>query len=288
MSNLTRRQFGLSLAAAAAGLGLKSAEKIKPSILSGIPIGVQSYTFRRFDVARMIAALTDVGISSVELWEGHLHPMKATESDFKAVRKQFDDAGIRVNAYCVNFPVNATDEHLDRGFAGALLLGTNLMTASVKKQIVPRLDLWCRKYKVKLGLHNHWLGDGLYRLAVKDREQEFEGPQDFLGALEGASRYLAINLDIGHFSAAGHDPVEFIRKHHPRIISLHIKDRDSDEKRVHRRLGKGATPVRETMQLLKRLRFRYPANIEYEAEAENPTEGVRESFDFIKRSISNG
>lgn len=286
MTSVTRRQFGLSLAAAAAGLGSKPGERVKPSVLSGIPIGVQSYTFRRFDIARMIAALTGVGISSLELWEGHLHPMKATESDFKAVRKQFDDAGIRVNAYCVNFPLTATDEHLDRGFAGASLLGTDLMTASVKKPIVPKLDRWCRKYKVKLGLHNHWLGDGLYRLAVKDREQEFEGPQDFLDALKGASDYLAINLDIGHFAAAGHDPLEFIRNHHRRIISLHIKDRDSDEKRTHRRLGKGNTPVRETMQLLKRLKFRYPANIEYEAESENPAEGVRESFDFIKRALA--
>ncbi|HKY05124.1 MAG TPA: sugar phosphate isomerase/epimerase [Blastocatellia bacterium] len=288
MSNLMRREFSLSIAAAAVGLGLRPAEKLKPSTVSGINVGVQSYTFRRFDITRMIAALTSVGISSVELWEGHLHPMKAAESDFKTIRRQFDDAGVRVNAYCVNFPVNATDEHLDRGFVGALLLGTNLMTASVKKPIVPRLDLWCQKYKIKLGLHNHWLGDGLYRLAVKDRAQEFEGPQDFLDALKGASRYLSINLDIGHFSAAGHDPLEFIREHHKRIISLHIKDRDSDEKRAHRRLGKGATPVRETIRLLKRLRFRYPANIEYEAEAEDPTEGVRESFDFIKRSVSNG
>jgi hypothetical protein len=63
-----------------------------------------------------------------------------------------------VGAYCVSFPIGASDEYLDRGFNGAPPLGTNVMTASVPKPIVPRLDEWCQKYKMKLGLHNHWLG----------------------------------------------------------------------------------------------------------------------------------
>ena len=40
----------------------------------------------------------------MELWDGHLEPMKTNEAGFKAVRRKFDDAGITVSAYCVNFP----------------------------------------------------------------------------------------------------------------------------------------------------------------------------------------
>ena len=283
MDHLTRREFNAGLLAAA-GLGLvPPPDKVKPSVFSNIQVGVQSYTFRSFSLEKMIETMTSIGLSSVELWDGHLNPMKATEADFKAARKKFDDAGIRVSAYCANFPLDATDEHLDRGYNGALLLGTNVMTASVKKAIVPRLDQWCRKYKVKMGLHNHWFGDPWFK---GDRTLEFETPDDYKNALKGSSDYMSVNLDIGHFSAAGFDPVAFIREHHPRIVSLHVKDRDRDEAHTYRRFGQGATPIAETMKLLKKIKFRYAVNIEYEMEAENPTDGVRHSFEYLKTALS--
>ncbi|HVG18940.1 MAG TPA: hypothetical protein VNI02_07790, partial [Blastocatellia bacterium] len=164
MHHLTRRQFGASALGAFAGLTLRPFDiKVKPSTFGGIQVGVQSYTFRRFSVDKMIEAMRSAGVASVELWDGHLNPKTASEADFKAVKKKFDDAGIRVNAYCVNFPVDANDEHLDRGYNGALLLGTHVMTASVKKPIVPKLDQWCQKYKIKMGLHNHWFGESWFK-----------------------------------------------------------------------------------------------------------------------------
>ena len=36
------------------------------------------------------------------------------EAQIRTWIKQLDDAGIPVNAYCANFPTDATDEHLDR------------------------------------------------------------------------------------------------------------------------------------------------------------------------------
>src|SRR5215471_3499803 len=152
------------MAGAFAGLTLKSAaDKLKPSVFSGIQVGVQSYTFRSFTVDKMIESMVSIGLSSIELWDGHLNPGKASEADFKTVRKKFDDAGIKVGAYCVNFPADSKDDYLDRGFNGALLLGTDVMTASVQKSIIPRLDQWCQKYKVKLGIHNHCFSDKWFK-----------------------------------------------------------------------------------------------------------------------------
>lgn len=286
---LTRRDFGKGALVGAAGLSLRGiasgqpGDKLKPSVFGGIEVGVQSYTFRTFSVDKMIEAMISIGLSSIELWDGHLNPMKTSEADFKAARKKFEDAGIRVSAYCVNFPVTATDEHLDRGFSGALLLGTNVMTASVKKPIVPKLDQWCQKYKIKLGLHNHWFGEKWFK---GDRTQEFETPGDFANALKGASKYLSINLDIGHFFASGFDPVAYIREHHDRIVSLHIKDREKDGEHAQRKFGEGGVPIIESMKLIKKLKFKYAANIEYEPEPQNPTASVREAFEYLKRWLS--
>lgn len=280
----TRREFAFSLLGAASGLPVSPAfDKVKPSIFGGIQVGVQSYSFRSFTIDKMIEAMKSVELSSVELWDGHLHPMKASEADFNSVKRKFDEAGIKVSAYCVNFPVEATDEMLDRGFRGAMLLGTRVMTASVKKVQVERLDKWCVKHKVHLGLHNHWFGDSWFK---GDRTKEFETPADFLDALKNSSRYMSINLDIGHFHAAGFDPVDFIRKHHARIVSLHIKDRDRDKEHTNRRFGHGATPIAEAMKLVKRLRFRYAANIEYEIEPENPVDGIRHAVEYLKGVLS--
>jgi sugar phosphate isomerase/epimerase len=107
-----------------------------------------------------------------------------------------------------------------------------------------------------------------------------------MNALKGSSDYLSINLDIGHFYAAGFDPVSFIRDHHPRIVSLHIKDRDKDDEHSQRRFGQGATPILETMKLLKKIRFKYVANIEYEPESQDPIEGTQTAFDYLKRTLS--
>ena len=117
----TRREFSLGLVGTAAGLMFRgSDDKIKPSVFGGIQVGVQSYTFRTFTVDKMIDAMKSIGISSVELWDGHLNPEKASEADFKAMKKKLDEVGITVGAYCANFPVNSTDDHLDRSFNGAL------------------------------------------------------------------------------------------------------------------------------------------------------------------------
>jgi sugar phosphate isomerase/epimerase len=284
VDEITRRQFGVGLVGAVAGLTLRpTVDKVKPSVFGGIQVGVQSYTFRSFSIDKMIESMVSIGLSSVELWDGHLNPGKASETDFKTVKQKFDDAGIQVTAYCVNFPVNSTDDYLDRGFNGALLLGTKIMTASVKKPIVPRLSTWCQKYKIKLGLHNHWFG---YASFKGDRSQEFETPDDFMNALKGSSDYLSINLDIGHFYAAGYDPVSFIRDHHPRIVSLHIKDRDQDAEHTQRRFGQGSTPIAETMKLLKKIKFKYAANIEYEPEPANPMEGTQTAFEYLRRTLA--
>jgi len=284
VDQITRRDFGIGLAGGFAGLMFRSpVDKLKPSIFGGVEVGVQSYTFRAFSIDKMIEAMVSIGLANVELWDGHLNPGKASEADFKAIKKRFDDAGIRVGAYCVNFPVDSKDDYLDRGFNGALLLGTKVMTASVKKPIVPRLSDWCQKYKIKLGLHNHWFG---YRGFKGDRSQEFETPDDFMNALKGSSDYLSINLDIGHFYAAGYDPVSFIRDHYPRIVSLHIKDRDKDAEHTQKRFGDGSTPIVETMKLLKKIKFKYVANIEYEPEMADPTEGTRTAFDYLKHALS--
>jgi sugar phosphate isomerase/epimerase len=156
------------------------------------------------------------------------------------------------------------------------------MTSSVEQPIIPRLDAMCRKHKVRMGLHNHWLGDTWFK---GDKSINFEGPADWARALEGRSEYLGINLDIGHFSASSHDAVAYFRAHEARIFSLHVKDRDKDAEHTYRKFGEGATPIAEVLRLARDRKFGYAVNIEYEMDEKDPTEGVRHSFEYVKRIL---
>ena len=76
-------------------------------------------------------------------------------------------------------------------------------------------------------------------------------------------KYNGVNLDIGHFTAANYDAVAFIEKHHDKITNLHIKDRKKDHG-PNVPWGQGDTPVKAVLQLLKKNKYPFPANIEME------------------------
>jgi hypothetical protein len=119
--------------------------------------------------------------------------------------------------------------------------------------MAPRIDRYASRAKIYVGMHNH----------SSMNPDEFASPESFDRAMNGASQYIGINLDIGHFVAAGFDPLELIEKRHDKIFSLHLKDRKKTQG-PNVPFGQGDTPIRTVLQLLKRKGYRIPANIEYE------------------------
>src|SRR5665811_1474880 len=77
-------------------------------------------------------------------------------------------------------------------------------------------------------------------------------------------KYNGVNLDIGHFTAAGYDAVAFIKQHHAKITNLHIKDRKKNRGPNVAVWGTGDTPMKEVLQLLKTEKYGFPANLELE------------------------
>lgn len=283
MKNLSRRDFGKMALGTVGGLALASVQEVAgkkaaSSVFGGVQIGVQSYSFRDRSLERALEDLVNIGISSLELWSGHLDPLKASDDALKGWAKKFADAGVKIGAYNVSPGDPWTDEQIDRGFHAARLLGTQIITSSVQKPMVPRLDRACQKFKMKVGLHNHWFRGS--------RPDEFESPGDFLEALKNSSQWISINLDVGHFHASGHDPVKFIEEHHRRIVSLHLKDRGDDPERTDKPFGQASTPLGGVMQLLKKLRFKYAANIEWEVKDIDPAKGVADSLAYLKQFLT--
>ncbi len=80
------------------------------------------------------------------------------------------------------------------------------------------------------------------------------------------SPYNGINIDVGHYVAAGNtDVLDFLRKHKDRIASIHIKDRQTKPNgALNKPWGQGDTPLKAILQQMKTEHYKFPATIELE------------------------
>ncbi len=194
---------------------------------------------------------------------------------FKDIRKKFDAAGIKLQAYNLSFNDNFTDEEIDRGFLMAQALGVKLITASSTLTAAKRVAPFADKHKITVAMHGH---------SNLTNPNEFAKPESFAAAL-AMSKYFAVNLDVGHFFAAGFDPLDYIQKNHARISNLHLKDRKKDNG-DNMPWGEGDTPIKAVLQLLKTKKYDIPANIEYEYRGADAVAEVRKCFQFIKTALA--
>jgi sugar phosphate isomerase/epimerase len=102
------------------------------------------------------------------------------------------------------------------------------------------------------------------------------------------SKYFKVNLDIGHFTAAGYDPVDYIQNNHQNIVLLHLKDRKKDDS-ANTPWGEGDTPIKQVLSLLKQKQYGIPAFIEYEYRGTGTSqEEVKKCFDYCKQVLQKG
>jgi sugar phosphate isomerase/epimerase len=258
----TRRDFG-KVALAAFPASALLADGIN-SRFNGVTIGAQTYSFRDRTLDAALDAMQKIGFGQVELYQGHVEPKLegaelkdwrlTTPMDYYAeVRSKFDKAGIKIFAYTLNFRDNFSDEEIDRGFQATKALGTDLITTSTTLTCAKRLVPFAEKYKVRVAMHGH---------DKTEDPNEFAKPESFAAATEMSPRFC-VNLDIGHFTAAGYDAVDYIRQHHAKVVVLHIKDRKKNHG-ANMPFGEGETPIKAVLQLLKTEQWEIPADIEYE------------------------
>ncbi len=262
----SRREFSkLALAAVPAAGALAKAKRID-STFGGVLIGAQSYSFRDRPLDAAIQAIAECGLGECELFQKHVEPRNLKGEELRhwrltvplvrmqEIREKFENAGIWLFAYNISFRDDYSDAEIDRGFQMAKAMGVGVITASSTITAAKRVAPFADKYKIKVAMHGH--------SNTRDPNQ-FAKPESFAQAME-MSPYFYVNLDIGHFFAAGYDPVEYIKQHHARITNLHLKDRKKDDG-PNMPWGEGDTPIKQALDLLKANKgWKIPANIEYE------------------------
>jgi sugar phosphate isomerase/epimerase len=198
------------------------------------------------------------------------------ETYFKAVRKKFDEAGIDVYAYTINFRDDYTDEEIDKGFQHAKAIGVNIISCSTQLTMAQRLAPFAEKHKTYVAMHGH--------NNISD-PNEFSTPDSFQKALD-MSKYFKVNLDIGHFTAANCDAVAYIKESHKQITHLHVKDmkRNAGPYTV---FGEGDAPIKPVLLLLKEKKYPIPCFAEYEYKGKGTaTEEVGKCMAYMKQCLA--
>ena len=147
-----------------------------------------------------------------------------------------------------------TDEDIEYGFRMAEGFGVKYMTTSTTLTMAKRIAPVADKHKLIVGYHGH------DRREDPNRTASLESYETLLAY----GKYAWINLDIGHFTAANYDPVDFITKHHDRITNLHVKDRKKNHGPNMFPWGTGDTPIKAVLQLMKKNKYPFPAYMELE------------------------
>lgn len=200
---------------------------------------------------------------------------------FVELRKKFKDAGITIYAYKPNaLGENNSDGEIEYAMKAAKALGATSVTVELptKPEQSKRLGDIAAKHKVYVGYHAH--------LQATDTAWDVALAQ---------SPYNSLNLDCGHYIAAGgsntkESLLKLIEAKHDRITSMHLKDRTTKEKGQKNLVwGTGDTPIIEVLQLMKKKKYKFPATIELEYEVPADSDAVKEvakCVEYAKKALS--
>jgi hypothetical protein len=204
--------------------------------------------------------------------------LSTSPSTWAAVRKMWNDAGIDVRYVTVNMGSNnMSDDMIEYGFQMAKGLGVRAITSSTTVSMIKRIAPFADKHNMIVAVHGH--------ANIKDPNQ-ISTEETFLQCFE-ASKNVWANLDIGHYTAAGLNPVDFLQKHHGRITNLHVKDRKNlANGQTNMPFGQGDTPVREVLQLLKKNTWDIAANIEFEYQPNEPLVEMPKCLEYIRQALA--
>jgi sugar phosphate isomerase/epimerase len=200
---------------------------------------------------------------------------RVSMAKFEQIKKMYNAAGVSIYAYKPNaFGATNTDSEVDYGVRAAKALGATHITLEMPTDPAQtkRLADIASKHKIMVAYHGH----------------EQQTPTMWDVALN-QSRYNALNCDLGHYVAAGHNPLELIKAKHDRIASTHIKDRQTAENgKGNLPWGTGDTPLVEVLQLMKKNKYAFPATVELEYQIPEGSDAVKEvakCVEFCRKAL---
>lgn len=226
--------------------------------------------------------LTDEQKAQIAAYQKQVADWRATVpmDKFKMIKQLYNHSGVSIYAFKPNaLNPNNTDAEIEYALKAAKALGAKSVTVELPTDPAhsQRLGDLGAKHKIYIGYHAH--------LQATDTAWDTALAQ---------SPYNSLNLDCGHYIAAGGNNTKesllaLIEAKKDRITSLHIKDRKSKQNGGNNVVwGQGNTPLKEILGLLKEKKYKIPATIELEYDIPAGSDAVKETkkcFEYAKQIL---
>jgi len=278
---LSRRNFLLQSVAVAA-TGTAAAALIRPSRAAedkakygGLPMGIQSYSLRKFNLTEALRHIEGLGLHHVEFYGAHYSPGSSPEQ-IEKMNELLAKAKLKISAHGVNA---FTKDHAAnrRMFEFAKRAGIRNITADPTPDSFDSLDKLVAEYKIRICIHNHGPG------------ARYDGLDTLQRAVKGRHKWIGACVDTGHVIRSGQDPVKWLHGLGKRVFALHIKDVEKPQKRTHDVvIGSGHLDVVALFKGLRKIKFPADGSIslEYESNPNNPIDDIRQCLAVAEKAIA--
>jgi len=190
---------------------------------------------------------------------------------FEQLKKMYKDAGVSIYAWKPSaLGENNTDAEVDYALRVAKVLGASHVTVELPKDPAQskRLGAIADRHKIAVAYHGHL-------------QQTISSWDEALAQ----AKYNGLNCDVGHYVAAGFDPIPLLESKHEHIYSMHLKDRKSKANGGENvPWGEGDTPIVKILQLMKKNKYKFPATIELEYKIPDGSDPVKEVAKCVEYS----
>jgi inosose dehydratase len=276
-TSFNRRRFLAVTTAAAAGATIFDVPEILAADdpYGGLPIGVQSFSLRNYNVVDAIRHIQGMGLHFVEFYSKHLNP-NATAAQLAENRQLLKRAKVTLSAHGVN-RFSKDHEANRKVFEFAKRAGIRNITANPTPDSFDSLDKLVAEYNIRIAIHNH--GPGALYDSIDSVKKAVAGHHKLIGAC----------VDTGHFIRSKEDPVKAVHELGPRVFGVHMKDEEKQEKKSHNVvIGSGHLDVLGLFKALKKVSF--PADgslsLEYEANPSNPIDDMKQCLAVAREAIA--
>lgn len=277
---LSRRSF-LQASAIAVGGSLMGARSSRAAddLGHGLALGVQSYTFRNFDLDPALKRMQELGIKYAEFYSKHIPPDSSPDKVKEILKlcKEYDvtPVGFGVQRFTSDHAAN------QRIFAFGKTLGIKYLSADPNPDAFDSLDKLCEEYKIAIAIHPHGPSGkgGLHR---------WYSAEVIMKAVKDHHKLIGSCLDTGHLIRAAQlgeklDPAQQVRVMGDRNFGMHLKDHDNKRKEdVVFGSPEGSLDVAAVLKALRDVKFQGAIAIEYEANPKDPSPDMKKCVEYVR------
>jgi len=237
-----------------------------------LPLGMASYTFRKFPREQAVAMTKRLGLTKIAFKSMHL-PLETGLDDIQAIAARVREEGL--DLYGCGVVYMKSEAAVGQAFDYAKAAGMKVIIGVPNHELLDLVEAKVKEYDIRLAIHNHGPGDELYPT-----------PASVLEKIEKRDHRLGLCIDVGHTQRSGIDPSQAVRKAADRLFDVHIKDvTEATAKGTTVEIGRGVVDIPGFLRTLKKVKYSGTVALEYEKDEDDPLAGAAESIGYLRGTL---